>query len=770
MAMAKPQVDPTKLTQSELLQVVNSTPHGETLTRSRLRRQMDAGAFRFGDGTSVHLVRYVRWLVGEMERPRPAKVDYAEARRRQAEKNRAATKSIQDIAPIPDIEDYPRRKACGASFRVFCETYFPAAFHRAWSDDHLRVIAKIEKAVREGGLFAFAMPRGSGKTTLARCAALWAILYGYRPFVCLIGAADDRAKELLLPIKKHALENPLLLADFPEAVHPLRALENSSKRQLQQHCRGRLTHVHWGQNKLVFPTIEGFSGEDLPRALRDEGLEISPSCGSIITTTSLDANMRGQQHTLVDGSIIRPSLVLLDDPQTRDSARSVDQTRKRLELLNGDVLGMAGPGEQISALMTCTKMYEGDLADTVLDREQYPEWDSECTRLVYAFPADEKLWEEYFEIRHSQGKAAATDFYRQRQAAMDAGAQIAWQARYDGKGGEISAVQHAMNLRQKVGPEAFAAEYQNEPSLQQTSDQVLTVDQVLAKASGYKRGEVPPACTKMTMFIDIHDRLLFYAVCAWEETFTGYVIDYGTFPEQRRSTFTLADATRTLGRAFPGAGVDGSIHAGLEQLVSAYLNRDWSRGGSLMRIDRLLVDMGYKPGLVASVKQKAGGSAMMLAKGVGIRASRKPIAEYARRPGETIGHYWYIPNVRKTGQFQHVLVDVNYWKRFVQDGLATAAGDRGCISLFGKGGNDVRQHELIAEHVARSEKWVEVTGPGGAVREWSPLPTRPDNHWFDCLVGCAAAASMVGIKAAGEAAPVRQRKKYTQEDLRRKEA
>ena len=335
-------IDPAKLTQSELLQVVNSTPQGETLTRSRLRRQMDAGAFRFGDGTHVHLVRYARWLVDEMDKPRPAKVDYAEARRRQAERNRAATKSIQDIAPIPEVQDYPRRQACGASFRLFCETYFPMAFHRAWSDDHLRVIAKIEKAVREGGLFAFAMPRGSGKTTLARCAALWAVLYGYRPFVCLIGAADDRAKELLLPIKKHALENPLLLADFPEAVHPLRALENSSKRQLQQHCHGRLTHVHWGQNKLVFPTIEG---QDLPATLREDGYEISPSCGSIITTTSLDANMRGQQHTRVDGSIIRPSLVLLDDPQTRESARSVDQTRKRLELLNGDVLGMAGPGE-----------------------------------------------------------------------------------------------------------------------------------------------------------------------------------------------------------------------------------------------------------------------------------------------------------------------------------------------------------------------------------------------------------------------------------------
>jgi len=756
-------IDLTNLSQTDLLQLVNATPLGTVLTRSRLRRQMDAAALRFGDGTHIHFVRYVRWLAQEAHRPRPKPITYAEARKRQAERNRAATKASQDIAPVPQVEDYPRRKACGESFQQFCETYFPVAFHRAWSDDHLRVIAKIEKAVREGGLFAFAMPRGSGKTTLARTAALWAVLYGYRPFVCLIGAADDRAKELLLPIKKHVLENPLLLADFPEAVYPLRSLENSSKRQLQQHCGGRLTHVHWGQEKLVFPTIEG---EDLPAALREEGLEASPSCGSIITTTSLDANIRGQQHTRADGSIIRPSLVLLDDPQTREAARSVEQTRKRLELLNGDVLGMAGPGEQISALITCTKMYEGDLADTILDREKSPEWDSECTRLVYAFPADENLWEEYAEIRRTQGKGAATEYYRRHQARMDAGSRVAWPARFDAKSGELSAIQHAMNLRLKVGPEAFAAEYQNEPAVPQMSTQVLSVDQVMEKTSGYRRGEVPLAATKLTMFIDVHDRLLFYCVCAWEETFTGYVLDYGTFPDQRRSAFTLADAPRTLGRAYPGAGVDGAIQAGLEHLVSAYLAKEWSRGGSLMKIDRALVDMGYKPGIVADVKRRAGGSVVMLSKGVGVRASRKPLAAYARKPGEVHGHYWYVPSVRKTGEFAHVFVDVNYWKRFVHEGLATIAGDRGCISLFGK---DARQHELFAEHLARSEKWVDVTGPGGTVREWVSMPTRPDNHWFDCLVGCAAAASMCGVKVAGEdVRPSRQRKRYTQEDLRRR--
>lgn len=717
--------------------------------------------------THIHLIRYARWLVDELDQPRAPKTDYAEARRRQAQRNRAATKAAQDIHPIPEIEDWDRRSRCAESFRAFCEVYFPAAFHRRWSDDHLRVISRIEKAVRDGGLFAFAMPRGSGKTTLARCSALWAILYGYRPFVCLIGAADDRAKELLVPIKKHILENPLLLADFPEAVYPLRSLENSSKRQLQQHVDGRLTHVLWGQDKLAFPTVEA---EHLPQKLREEGFDLSPSGGSIITTTSLDANMRGQQHTRSDGSIIRPSLVLLDDPQTRQSAASPTQTRRRMELLNGDVLGMAGPGEQIAAVLTCTKIYDGDLADQVLDREKNPEWDSECTKLVYSFPNSpraEKLWDEYANVRRAKGHAAATEFYRRHRDDMDAGAIVAWADRYDHRT-EASAIQHAMNLKLKVGPEAFASEYQNEPVLEQLNDQILTVDQVLAKTNGYPRNEVPPACTKLTMFVDVHDRLLYYCVCAWEEGFTGYVIDYGTFPQQKRRSFTLATAPQTLPQAFPGTGVDGAIHAGLEKLIATYLGREWKRGDGLMRIDRLLVDMGYKPGVVSDVRRKAGGTAMMPAKGMGIRASRKPLSSYTRHPGEVHGHFWYVPNVRKTGELPHVLVDVNYWKTFVHAGLNTAAGDRGCISLFAPRNGYPTEHEQFAEHVAHSETWVEVQGLGRIVHEWSVRPTRPDNHWFDCMVGCAAAASMAGIKAPGEAAVTRPRKRYTQGDLKRK--
>jgi len=781
--MPKP-LDIRALTPAATVRLVNSTPLGAVLSAARLRAHRDAAGLRIAaagadgpDGRRVDFPRYVAWLAMELQQREAAAEPearaaaeqaaadrYVEARRRQAERNRAATKAAQDIWPIPDVADPARRRATTKSLRKFAEEYFAATFWRPWSPDHLRVIRKIERAVDEGGLFALAMPRGSGKSSLAWCAALWAILTGRRPYVCLIGGAEKAGRDLLRGVRMALLENPLLAADWPEACHPLRALDNSSKRQLQQHVRGRLTHVHWGRDRVVFATL---GAEDLPETLRKQGLAESPCSGAIITATSLDANLRGQQHARADGAILRPSLVLLDDPQTRDSARSADQTAKRMELLHGDVLGMAGPGEHLSALMTCTVMYEDDLADRILDPKKSPEWDSERTRLLDRLPTNEELWDRYGEVRRTKGRAAATKFYRSHRKAMDRGAKASWPARFDERGGEISAIQHAMNLRLKLGPAAFDAEYQNAPTLPQASEQVLKVEDVLKKTNGHRRSHLPPATTTLTMFVDLHDRLLYYAVCAWQQDFTGYLVEYGTSPAQTRRLFTLADAPRTLGRAFPGAGADGAIHAGLERLVAESLGREWKRGGGLARIDRLLVDSGYKPGIVEAVQRKVASSTMMASKGMGIRASRKPMAAYARRPGETLGYHWYIPNVSRTAQFRHILIDTNYWKSFVHDGLAAAASDRGCISLYGTAKTD---HSLFAEQVARSERWVEVTGPFGTVREWSVLPTKPDNHWLDCLVGCAAAASLCGVQAPGQLAPARRRKRYTQADLTRKRA
>jgi hypothetical protein len=211
------------------------------------------------------------------------------------------------------------------------------------------------------------------------------------------------------------------------------------------------------------------------------------------------------KYKRADGMTVRPSLVVLDDPQTDESARSLSQCATRESILAGAVLGLSGPGKKISGIMPCTVIRPGDMADKILDREKHPEWNGERTKMVYTFPANEKFWDEYAEIRaeglrRGEGIAAATEFYRQRQAAMDEGAIIAWPERHNHD--EVSAVQHAMNLRLQ-DEAAFYAEYQNEPLPEaKMDDEDLTVDDIAGKVNGMRWGEVPIGCDHLSMFVD----------------------------------------------------------------------------------------------------------------------------------------------------------------------------------------------------------------------------------------------------------------------------
>jgi hypothetical protein len=294
---------------------------------------------------------------------------------------------------------------------------------------------------------------------------------------------------------------------------------------------------------------------------------------------------------------VRPSLVVLDDPQTDESARSLSQCANRESILAGAVLGLAGPGQKISGIMPCTVIRPDDMADSILDRDKHPGWNGERTKMVYAFPTNEKLWQEYAELRAESFRAgkrgeAATVFYRQRQAEMDAGAKVAWPERFNED--ELSAIQHAMNLKLQ-DEAAFFAEYQNEPLPVTTGDlEALSAEAIAEKLNRLERGAIPLGVTKLTMFVDVQQTVLFYLVVGWERDFTGYVADYGTFPDQQRAYFTLRDVRRTLAHVAPTAGLEGSIYAGLEALVGDYLRREFRRDdGAMLRIERCLIDANW---------------------------------------------------------------------------------------------------------------------------------------------------------------------------------
>ncbi len=749
--------DPRKLKPSQLCRLLNSTPLGEVISERQLYRHRSRAGHRIGDGKTVDLLRYCAWMHQVRHTPRPqSDVDPYERMKDAARaRNAALALAGRDIGEIPVVENPERKSRASSDFRYFCESYFPLTFHLAWSPDHVKVISKIENAVLHGGLFALAMSRGSGKSSIAEVACIWSVLYGHRDFVCLIGSDEGHACDMLDSIKTELDGNDLLLADFPEVCFPIQSLDGISNRANGQLYKGKRTQIGWTAKEIVLPSITG-----------------SIASGAIIKVAGLTGRIRGMKYKAPDGRSVRPSLVVLDDPQTDESARSLSQCANRESILAGAVLGLAGPGKKISGIMPCTVIRPGDMADNILNRDKHPEWNGERTRMVYAFPSNESLWQRYAEIRaeglrNGDGGASATDYYRQNRVAMDEGSQVAWKERFNHD--ELSAIQHAMNLKLQ-DEAAFFAEYQNDPLPEETvSEDMLTADQVAAKFNGLDRCIVPIAANHLTAFIDVQQKLLFYVVAAWEDNFTGYVIDYGTYPDQQRSYFTLRDARHTLAYAAAGTGLEGSIYAGLERLTANLLTREWLRDdGAAMKINRCLIDAnwGHSTDIVYQFCRQSSHSAVLIpSHGRFVGASSMPFSEYKRRPGDRVGLNWRIPTIHGKRAIRHVIFDTNWWKSFVHARLAVAIGDRGCLSLFG---DTAATHRMFAEQVT-AEYFVKTEGRGRTVDEWKSRPEQPDNHWLDCLVGSAVAASMQGCELFGvQSTKLANRERVSFKDLQRR--
>lgn len=116
---------------------------------------------------------------------------------------------------------------------------------------------------------------------------------------------------------------------------------------------------------------------------------------------------------------------------------------------------------------------------------------------------------------------------------------------------------------------AFWSEQQNQPREADAGIIKLPAKEIARKLNGYPRGVIPGDAVKPTAFVDVHGDLLYWVACAFKADFTAYVVDYGTFPEQRRRYFAKNDeGLETLARAFPGQTADGQLREEPTFLIS----------------------------------------------------------------------------------------------------------------------------------------------------------------------------------------------------------
>jgi hypothetical protein len=594
------------------------------------------------------------------------------------------------------------------------------------------MVESILTAAKYGGDQAIAGGRGDGKTSIAECVATYCVLTGILSFAAIFAATGPDAERIIGNIKERLETHERLIADYPEVCAPIVALEGNANRAHSQTCTGRIgnvrfakhrTRFRWGGREIRLPDVPG-----------------SRSSGAIIAARGLDGSVRG----LKVGNQ-RPDLAVIDDPDTEESAISEQQAEKIEKKIDRTISGLAGPGKTIARVMLTTLQSQICVSYKYTDPKEKPSWQGKRFRLLEKKPDREDLWEDYITLRQQNQQdgdrfgRGAHQFYLDHRKEMDRGAVINNPCRHDqtvlpdGSIQEVSTLQFCYNLIAKIGEDAFATEYQNDPPEEDKPEgSGLTAHLVQHRLSHYPKGLVPPDCQTITGGIDIGKYYLHWILAAWRADATGFVIDYGV--QETHADKQLEDKA-----------LDLAIHRALHDWRDTTEAQSYRTADEQPRqVDGILVDAGYREMAVVHFCKEAG-LTYRPAMGFGQSSGGATRARFTVPSGSTdkkkVGDRWFLSK-KPWGWL--VCMDSDNWKQWVHDRFLTPADRPGTMLLYGE---EHRPHTSFAKHITCEEQIEEFVRGKGMIRRWQQK--HRNNHWLDALYMAAVAASMRGIRLMG---------------------
>lgn len=606
--------------------------------------------------------------------------------------------------------------------RGFILYFCPRAVPLKFAEFHEQYIASLQDIILHGGEIAVALPRGSGKTTINVIAALWAMLYWHRRYVAVVAATAAETKKIMGAVKKYLTRNARIRDAFPEICHYTWALGGQSQRAAGQLADGETTDIRWTSDNIVFPNFER----------NDEFMERAAQ--SVFEARGISGSIRGMQYMTSDGEIIRPDLVILDDPQTRESAKSPVQTATIMELIDGDILGCDGPDSEIAAIMGCTVIAENDLSETYLAR-----WGGVRRGFVEQWPEDEELWNEYMAL-HSEVKGMSKQsqrkrlnvFYEEHRAEMDRGAVVTWPERV--LGGALSGIQTAYDRIAKIGKPAFFAEYQNKPLKQNETLYTLSTELILSRTNGLEHRAVPMDTPLLFCAADINHYAISYAVCAFRNDFTAYVVDYGWFPDGG----CVYDPKKSA------VGEQAAIFDALTRFVARMRQM-------FPALQLIGIDGNYFTAVVNKFVQASAAYCP-----VRILPLRGVAAKQYREPTQSTPGIVGRPRLRccmkvNSERVLYAPFDSHYWHMFQQKMWLLQPGAPGSTSLFT---SRLINHRRFAEQVTADKLRDVYERYGEMIYEWSTIGL---NEMSDALTMCMVLANLAGLDPAGTSPPQEER-------------
>lgn len=616
---------------------------------------------------------------------------------------RAARRMVERLTCV----NKARRARLEKNTDEWLKYYLPHAYPLPFGQVHLDIISGAENALLTGGKFVVAAPRGTGKSSILWGVALKFKLTGRVKFPALLPWKASDLRKALRFWKNALCFNAKLLADYPEYCQPFHESRGSSM---------KCVTLTWGD-----------TGEPTGAELRiSDGMMVFPDGLGAIGSSTINGNPRGLNHSTEDGRVLRPDLVFIDDPQDKEVAKSVMQTASIIDVIDTDVMGMAGPDQRMPMLLSCTVMQDGDVASHYLGAN---DWTAVKVGQIKTWPERMNLWERFGEMINDKREPEALIFYKANKDEMQKGMEVSWDARFDKKRKEPDAFYSAMRDFYFMGRSAFMAERQNQPVSVTTSQYELTSAIVLSRKSGLPRLSAPQGSV-LCCGIDIN-YVGFNWVIVASESVTGSrkVVAYGQWPDH--------------GGLIPKGVTDQQacalIRRGMGQFAVMLGGVRINCGDRIRGLDSACWDASngkWQDAIAAAARE--------------VRVAQKHYvlkafsAKYyhPRRTDLRQGKGWHISDFPRIGRV--LVVNADYWRETMQRGFLVEPTEAGALSLYDSPAGT--EHSDLAAQIAGQSLVEHVTTDRMEYYTWNRKVGVPD-HKPDALV---YACALTGVEGIGE--------------------
>lgn len=279
-------------------------------------------------------------------------------------------------------------------------------------DFHIELCSKLnelnEKPTKKIG---WSVPRGHGKSAyLSNVFPVHQIVFEKRRYILIVSETESMARKFVEWVGDQLKFNKKLRQDFGILLH---------------------------ENKMAndMDNLEGF--------VTTSGIKLQ--------SASIGKQLRGARH-----GAFRPDLVILDDLESSKNTNTKELREKNYHWFNSVIMPI-GDITRTSYVYMGTLVHGQGLLPAVLQRSDF---DSKIYSAIVSEPDRTDLWNRLEEILRNvedpDREFKADQFYYENKEEMDEGARTLWNERFT--------YYDLMKIKINVGSKAFASEYLNKPS------------------------------------------------------------------------------------------------------------------------------------------------------------------------------------------------------------------------------------------------------------------------------------------------------------------